>query len=194
MQRTWTTIGVVLATLCFVVPALAEDARRLPSREHIEIRARDLRLTETAAQRLEHIAARFFRATHRRLVVTGGTRTSERQAELMVEKLTRGEELLGLYQNARAATELRTVYREGTAKGLKHRALVCALRDRIDEQMARGVYVSRHLLAGAADVRSRDMTPVQEAAFRAAVAEERGVVLVDERESPEPNFHLALVR
>ena len=59
--------------------------------------------------------------------------------------------------------------------------------------MARGVYVSKHLSAGAADVRSRGMTPAQEKALRAAVAAEPGVQLLDERGSAEPHFHLDLL-
>ena len=59
-------------------------------------------------------------------------------------------------------------------------------------QMAQGIFVSRHLRSGAADVRSRDMTAAREAAFRAAVAEEAGVVLLDERRSAEPHLHLSL--
>lgn len=172
--------------------ASSDGPRRVRSGAHIEVLARDLRLTDVAREKLERIAARYHKTTKKRLVVTGGTRTPERQAKLMLEKLTHGEDIVALYENKAAATEVRDAYRDGLARKLKRPALVKVLKGVIDGQVARGVYVSKHLQSGAADVRSRDMTPPREAAFRAAVAEEPGVVLLDERKSAEPHLHLSL--
>jgi hypothetical protein len=166
--------------------------RRVRSGRHVEVLARDLRLVDTSRERLERIAERYFRATRRRLVVTGGTRTPLRQAELMFEKLRHGEDLLALYENKQAATEIRDAYRDGLQRGAPRKAQIRALREHIEAQIGRGIHVSRHLKSGAADVRSRDMTPAREQAFRAAVAEEAGVLLIDERASAEPHLHLSL--
>lgn len=166
--------------------------RKIRSGPHLEVVARDLRLDDTASERLERIAQRYFAATRRRLVVTGGTRTPERQAELMLEKLAHGDDLVALYENKAAVTEIRNLYRESAGTRQPKKQLVRAVRDAILAQMDKGIYVSRHLKAGAADVRSRDFKAAQEAAFRAAVADEPGVVLVDERASAEPHLHLGL--
>jgi hypothetical protein len=166
--------------------------KKIHSGPHLEVVARDLRLDDTSRERLERIAQRYFEATRRRLVVTGGTRTPERQAELMLEKLVHGEDIVALYENKAAVTEIRNLYRESSGVRQPKKQLIHALRDVITAQMDRGVYVSRHLKAGAADVRSRDLKAPQEAAFRRAVADEPGVILIDERASAEPHLHLGL--
>jgi hypothetical protein len=168
------------------------SVRKIRSGPHLEVVARDLRLDDTSSERLERIAQRYFEATRRRLVITGGTRTPERQAELMLEKLAHGDDLVALYENKAAVTEIRNLYRDSAGARQPKKQLVRAMRDAIVAQMEKGIYVSRHLKAGAADVRSRDFKAAQEAAFRAAVADEPGVVLVDERSSAEPHLHLGL--
>ena len=166
--------------------------KKIHSGPHLEVVARDLRLDDTSRERLDRIAQRYFEATRRRLVVTGGTRTPERQAELMLEKLAHGEDIVALYENKAAVTEIRDVYRDSAGVRQPKRQLIHAMRDLITAQMHRGIYVSRHLKAGAADVRSRDLKAPQEAAFRRAVADEPGVILIDERASAEPHLHLGL--
>jgi hypothetical protein len=168
------------------------SVRKVQSGPHLEVVARDLRLDDTSSERLARIARRYFEATRRRLVVTGGTRTPERQAELMLEKLAHGDDLVALYENKAAVTEIRNIYRESAGARQPKKQLIRAIRDAIVAQMEKGIYISRHLKAGAADVRSRDFKAAQEAAFRAAVADEPGVVLVDERSGAEPHLHLGL--
>jgi hypothetical protein len=166
--------------------------KKIHSGPHLEVVARDLRLDDTSRERLERIAQRYFEATRRRLVVTGGTRTPERQAELMLEKLAHGEDIVALYENKAAATEIRNLYRDSAGVRQPKKQLIRAMRDVITAQIDKGIYVSRHLKAGAADVRSRDLKAPQEAAFRRAVADEPGVILIDERSSAEPHLHLGL--
>ncbi|MCC6553519.1 MAG: hypothetical protein IT372_10935 [Polyangiaceae bacterium] len=168
------------------------DVKRVKAGAHIEVRARDVRLDGRARDRLSRIAARYFKATRHPLVITGGTRSPARQAELMHAKLENGEDIAALYENRSAAVEIRDVYKDAMARKLSRKARLRAIRDRIVAQIAQGRYVSKHLKAGAIDVRSRTMTPAQVAAFKAAVAEEPGVVLLDERKSTEPHFHLSL--
>ncbi len=175
-------------------PAKAAEgpAKKIRSGRTIEVAARDLRLTDEAKGRLLRIAARYYEATHKKLVITGGTRTPTRQAELMLQKLKHGEDIVKLYENRRAASEIRDAYLTGVAEKWSKKRIVRAMRDVILQQIARGVYVSKHLQSGAADVRSRDMSVEQEAAFRAAVSAEPGVTLIDERQSAEPHLHLSL--
>jgi hypothetical protein len=169
-----------------------EPLRRIAGTMHMEVLARDLRLTEANAQRLKRIAARYFKATRKRLVVTGGTRSPLRQAQLVYEKLKHGEDILALYENKGAATELRAAYRDAVAKGLKRKATIRAIREAIDAQIAQGIYISKHLRSGAVDVRSWNMSAAQEKALRDAVKQEPGASLQDEREGVEPHFHLNL--
>ena len=157
----------------------------------LDVQTGNLRLTDAARGRLERIAARFHKVTKRRLVITGGSRTPTRQAELMHEKLEHGDNLLALYEKG-LANEISTAYREGRKRHFAKAKQIAAIRDVILAQIKRGLYVSRHLQAGAADVRSINMTPARVQAFRAAVAAELGVTLLDERDAAEQHFHLSL--
>jgi hypothetical protein len=167
-----------------------DPVRPVAATTHMEVLARDLRLTDANAERLKRIAARYHKATRKRLVVTGGTRPPERQAQLMYDKLRRGEDVVALYENKPAALEVRNAYRAAVAGELPRKRVIRALKEVIEAQAARGGHVSKHLRSGAVDVRSWDMTGPQEQAFRDAVKAELGVTLMDERKSLEPHFHL----
>lgn len=171
-------------------PSKDEPLRPVKGTMHMEILARDLRLTDANAQRIERIAARYYKATRNRLVVTGGSRTPARQAQLMYDKLVHGDDIVKVYENKAAAVEIRNAYRDAVAKRLKRKATIRAIREVIDGQIARGVYVSKHLRANAIDVRSWNMKGKLEQALRDAVKAEAGVTLMDERDSAEPHFHL----
>jgi hypothetical protein len=168
-------------------------ARRYNALPNVEVRARDLRLTDEARERLVRIAERYAKTTGQRLVVTGGTRSARRQAQLMIEKLEHGDDMVGLYEQKEAAREVEAAYQEVQrgARRRRHGALERA-QQVIEGQMQRGVYVSQHLLSGAVDVRSRGMSEALREALKQAVSAEPGAALLDERDGAEPHFHLAL--
>jgi hypothetical protein len=170
-----------------------EPLRKVKGTMHMEILARDLRLTDANAKRLERIATRYFKATKSRLVVTGGSRTPVRQAQLMYDKLVHGDDIVAIYENKGAATEVRNAYRDAAAKRLKRKATIRAMREVIEGQMSRNVFVSKHLKANAVDVRSWNMKGRLEEALKEAVKSEAGVTMMDERDGAEPHFHLNLL-
>lgn len=172
--------------------AAPEPLQKIAGTNQMEVLARDLRLTDTNAKRLERIAGRYHKATKKRLVVTGGSRSPQRQAQLMFDKLKRGDDVVALYENKAAATEVRNAYRDAVARGEKRKGTIRVMREVIDAQIGRGTYVSKHLKSGAVDVRSWNMEGALEKALREAVKQEPGVTLMDERDGPEPHFHLNL--
>lgn len=174
--------------------ASADDSElvRVTSSRTLEVLARDLRLTEEDAARVRRIARRYHAATKKRLIVTGGRRSPLRQAQLMFDKLKKGEDVGRLYENRKAAGEIADAYRATRDRGASRAATLRAMRDVITAQVARGDLVSRHLSAHAIDVRSRDLGRAQIEAFHDAVAAEPGVRLVDERDGAEPHFHVNL--
>jgi hypothetical protein len=172
--------------------AADEPLQRVAGNMYMEVKARDLRLSPSNTQRLKRIAARYFKATRKRLVVTGGTRSPLRQAQLVYDKLKHGDDIVALYEHRAAAIELRAAYRDALARGLKRKATIRAIREAIDAQIARGIYISRHLRSGAVDVRSWNMEGALEKALREAVKQEPGASLMDERDGAEPHFHLNL--
>lgn len=163
---------------------------RLPQ---MEIHARDLRLTDDAKAKLLRIAERFHHATGERLVITGGWRSARRQAQLMIEKLEHGDDMVALYELKDAAREVETAYRDAK-KHAKPRSLapLDAAQKVIERQMERDVFISKHLMSGAVDIKSRGLKKSAVDALREAVSAESGASLLDERDGAEPHFHLAL--
>jgi hypothetical protein len=121
-------------------------------------------------------------------VITSGTRTPREQADAMYQKIRLGQRLTRLYADADAATEIQAAYRAHQRAGRD--ACVGAMARVITAQMARGLFISRHLHASAVDVRSRDMTRRQRRTFVAVVAQFPQIELIDE--GVPPHFHLEL--
>lgn len=144
------------------------------------------------APRMEQVMGRVAREFHRRtgrgIVVTSGTRSSAEQAEAMYDKLRLGQRLTRLYRDFDAASEIEGAYRAHRRRG--RGPCVAAMARVIDAQVRRGLYISRHLQAGAADVRSRDMSRRERRVFEEVV---RGVPELSLlAEGVPPHFHLQL--
>lgn len=166
--------------------------RTLASNRHMLVKARSLRLTEEAADRLLEVARLYHEDTRRKLVVTGGERNAGRQAELMYKKLENEEDLLKLYARDDLVRPIIAAYERGREDRRSKKHTLRGMTEVIQGQVDQKQYVSRHLAFTAADVRSRDMTPESVSAFRAAVKSVPGVVLIDERKSAAPCFHLSM--
>lgn len=137
---------------------------------------------------LHRIAQEFHRRTGRGLVITSGTRSAEEQADAMYEKIRLGQRLTSLYRDTAAASEIQNAYRAHRRGGRP--ACVRAMESVISAQMARGLFISRHLRDGAVDVRSRDMSRRQRRVFAAVVAGFPEIEMIDE--GVPPHFHLEL--
>lgn len=186
------TMLALLVSLAVGPDANAEKARLVPSNKHMRVRTRSLRLTRKARDRLLRIAKRYHEATGRRLVITGGTRTPLRQAQLMHQKLEHGEDLFKLYP-AGPVRPIIAAYKKAKRRKKSKLTRIANMRLVIEKQMKRRVFVSKHLQAGAADVRSRNMNAKRFRAFVKAVRAEPGVVLLDERRAAQPHLHLSLL-
>jgi len=170
----------------------APKIRAVASNRHMLVKARSLRLTEKAGDRLLLIARQFHDETRRQLVITGGERNAERQAQLMYKKLDHGEDLIKLYARDDLVRPIISAYKHGKQARHTRKRTLRSMTDVIQTQVDQKQYVSRHLAFTAVDVRSRDMTPKAESAFREAVKAVPGVILIDERKSATPCFHLSM--
>ncbi len=150
----------------------------------------DVTLSTRIEEKLNSIGATYEKRTGRTFVVTSGTRDAESQAEAIYDKLSLGEDILKLYKDKAAALELKRAYETGRSKDKSRAATVLAITEAIRAQMRRGVYISAHLKAGAADVRTSTMTIAERRAF-VDVARAAGGVMVLEETVP-PHFHLQL--
>ncbi len=61
---------------------------------------------------------------------------------------------MALYEHRAAATEIQNAYRAASAQGQPKKRVQKAVTDIIRAQIARGIYVSKHLQSNAVDVRS----------------------------------------
>lgn len=151
---------------------------------------RDVTLSPKVEDKLSAIGDKFQRRTGKTFIVTSGIRDPDSQAELIFRKLALGEDLLKLYKDKSAVLELKEVFDEGRRAKRARATIVTQLASMIRAQMKRGIYISAHLKAGAADVRSTTMTPSDKRAFVEAARDVGGFDIM--LESTPPHFHLQL--
>jgi hypothetical protein len=150
----------------------------------------DVTLADAVVDKVDAIDDAYFRKTGKHITVTSGTRDAARQAKAMYKMLRLGGDIVRLYRNKEAAREIKQAYDTGRAAGRSQDQVVASMYSVIQRQIARGVYISAHLRAGAVDIRSRDMSGADKRAFSAVVADERGTSLLEE--STPPHFHLQI--
>lgn len=181
MIRRRAKAAAIVAALCAVATTSEADGPSYTTEP-------DVRLGAEMARQLDRIGAEFHERTGRRLHVTSGTRSPRAQARAMYDKIRLGRPLTGLYRDYEAASEIQTAYRRNRRRG--RGAAVSAMARVIRQQMQRGCFVSRHLRASAADVRSRNLSHRERRIFREVVRSVGGVSLLEE--GRPPHFHLQM--
>jgi len=150
----------------------------------------EVTLADAAREKVDAIDAAYAKRTGKHVTVTSGTRDASRQAKAMYKMLRLGGDPTRLYRNKEAAREITQAYERARAAGKAPDDVVASMYSVLQAQIARGVYISAHLRAGAVDIRSRDMSASERRAFAAAVAEAKGTSLLEE--STPPHFHLQI--
>jgi hypothetical protein len=148
----------------------------------------DVSLAPRVADKLARIADHYHRRTGKTLVVTSGTRDPESQAEAIYDKLTGGDDIIRLYRNKSAALEVKAAFEKNRARGKA--VTIAAMEATLKKQIARGVFISSHLRAGAADIRSTDMTPIERRTFVDGALSTKGISVM--YEAIPPHFHVQL--
>jgi peptidoglycan hydrolase-like protein with peptidoglycan-binding domain len=146
-----------------------------------------VRLSDNARERVGRIGDEYFRRTGKNLRVTDGTRTAHDQARQIYNKIQLND--TGIYRNQTALAEIRRAYDAGVRAGKSRAEIINDMSAVIQGQVDRGVYISRHLRAGAVDISVRGMTAADEREFRASVAAVSNDTSVL-RETRPPHFHL----
>jgi len=180
-----TLFGVISAA-----PASTAEARsRRPTRP--AWRALDgVELNELLRARISEVASLFHERTRGTLEITSGYRSPHRQATALYTKLAVGGSL-SIYKNQSLVEPLRKAYRDGRKKRWKKERIIAAMAEVLEEQVARGIFLSRHMRGRAFDIRSSGLSGRQRAALRAAVAEVGGMRLI--YESKPPHFHVEIL-
>lgn len=146
-------------------------------------------LSNKVEEKLSSVADKFHKKTGKTFVVTSGTRDPDNQALLIYVKLEAGEDLLKLYKDKSAVMELVRVYESSREEKKSKSSTVSRIATTIRAQMKRGIYISAHLRAGAADVRSSNMSPEEKRTF-AELARDAGLSVM--LEATPPHFHLQM--
>ncbi len=165
------------------------EVAQLERRSGFEV-LRDVSLSQKVEDKLSAMAASFRKRSGKTFVVTSGTRAPDSQAGIIFAKLSRGEDLSRLYKDKSAVAELKRVFDDAKAAKRSRDATIAELAAAIRAQMKRGIFVSAHLRAGAADIRSTTMDAADKKIF-VDVAREVGGVSVMHEASP-PHFHIQL--
>lgn len=166
-----------------------QSAERPPQKRGRFEALEDVSLSPKVEEKLNAIADKYRKRTNKTFVVTSGTRDPDSQAELIHDKLVAGDDLLKLYKDKSAVSELIKVFVDAKAAKKTRAQVVVLIAATIRAQMKRGIYISAHLKAGAADVRSTTMTPSDKRAF-AEIAKDHGLAVM--LEATPPHFHLQL--
>jgi len=110
----------------------------------------------------------------------------------MYDKLVLNDDLTKIYRNHTALSEIQQAYDDGVAAGKPPADIEADMTAVITRQVAGGTYISRHLRAGAVDIRVRDMTMAQREAFKQAVKTDGSFAYPPLYEGKPPHWHLQL--
>src|SRR4030095_4008090 len=131
--------------------ANASDVFVAAAGTHYDV-AKDILMTKKLEAKLETVANKYFQKTSKRLFITSGYRPPERQAPAIFNNITKkGEKTVrNTYRNKVAIDQILDAYRP--AKNDPARA-IDAIKETIEKQIKRGVFISNHLLSNAIDIR-----------------------------------------
>ena len=138
--------------------------------------------------KVKKIADKYYALSKKDIVVTSGTRTSQSQAEAMYGKLSGGDKLT-VYKNQIAAKEIKKSYDDAVAAKKSKIDTIADMKSVIDTQIAKMIYISKHLKKSAVDIRSKDMTAADKTHFKSAA---KGLATNVILETTPPHFHLSL--
>ena len=144
-------------------------------------------LTPALERKADEVADAFFAQTTKNIVVTDGVRTPAEQALQVFNKIRAND--LSIYLNQKAAQEIKRAHDVAVKAGKSRAEVLKAMTLVIEDQVARKVFISRHLTRQAFDVRSRDMTAGQKRIFK-QVVQDIGVSMIEE--GKPPHFHIQI--
>jgi len=136
--------------------------------------------------KIKKIADAYHTATTKKITITRGTASASSQADAMYGKLIGGDKLT-VYTDQVSAKEIKKAYDDGKAAKKTKAVIVKDMTAVIEAQIKKGKYISKHLRAGAVDVRSKDMSATEKTAFKKAA---KGIATKVILETTPPHFHL----
>ncbi len=129
-----------------------KDVFTATSGVHYDV-APDILMTKALEKKLVEVAKIYFLQKNKKLFITSGYRPAERQAPAIYNNIVRKGELTvrNTYTNKGAIDQILNAYRANKSNRQK---AIEAMTDVISKQVNRGVFISRHLLSSALDIRT----------------------------------------
>lgn len=143
-------------------------------------------LSSKIEAKVRRIADRYYAKANKKITLTSGTRSAKAQARAMYVKIAAGGSM-SIYKDKASAKEVKKAYSDGKKAQENKGQIVKRMAKVIEGQVKKGKYLSRHLRAGAVDVRSRDMSSEEREFFRQAI---KGVAKSFILEKKPPHWHL----
>lgn len=137
-------------------------------------------------KKVKKIADAYHKLSKKDIVITSGTRSTKSQASAMYGKTSGGDKLT-VYKDQMSAKAILNTYDAGVKAKKSKAEIIDDIKDRLDEQVKKGKYISKHLKKGAVDVRSRNMTASDKTNFKKAAAGVASAIIL---ETVPPHFHL----
>ena len=158
----------------------------LPEGETAYVLKSGVVLSSKILAKVKRIADKYYAKAKRKITVTSGTRSAKAQAKAMYGKLAAGGSM-SIYKDKASAKDVKNAYSDGKKAEESKAQIVKRMAKVIEGQVKKGKYLSKHLRAGAIDVRSRDMSSKEKEYFRQAM---KGVAKSFILEKKPPHWHL----
>jgi hypothetical protein len=137
-------------------------------------------------KKIKLIADKYYLLSKKSIVITSGTRTAKSQASAMYGKMSGGDKL-SVYRDQKTAKDILNAYSTAVSLKKSKSETISEIQDKIDEQVKNKKYISKHLIKGAVDIRSRDMTEDDKFNFKKAAS---GIAVTVILETVPPHFHI----
>ena len=169
---------------------IIEERRRLHEsnpRKHYSLKDGVI-LPAAIEQQVSQIADRYYLASGKDIIVTSGRRSYLSQAtEMYKNRVRRG--FFGNYKAKKVIDLLEDIFIQGTTPTTKKpkAEIVREMEKVISIYAKRGTYISKHIIDGAVDIRSKNMSSQQKEAFRISAA---GIASYVKLEGNPKHWHL----
>jgi hypothetical protein len=166
-----------------------EVLSRFATRQYYLLNDNDITIGQLVIPKLKELAIHFYYSSNGMVpVITSGTRTAQQQASAMFIKLhDEKENITRLYKRKAAVKQIVNKYQELLGHNKTKAEIIAGMAQVITSQISQGIYISRHLIAGAVDIRSRNLTLLQKK-HMINIARRYAVKILDE--TKPPHFHL----
>lgn len=124
-----------------------------------------------------------------KLFITSGERSAHQQAEAMYIKMRLGARLKKLYRQQNAIVEVLQTYRDSRRHAHDRKETIHRIRQTIESQIKRGIFISQHLHGAAVDIRLRGLSRRDRRRLERLLYRYRKAIYSKKERKP-PHYHL----